>query len=327
MTQLQSKIVRKFEFPDLFFQTCSSRLLAISYNQPKFCSGATWKLNASTFVGSSVVKSDLFGIFINTNDTVHVTNGVNGQILIWPNSNNNQTLRILDGWNSTHSLFVTINSDIYVNGGYLYRNITKWIENTNSSAFIMNVQGPCSGLFVSIDDSLYYSMYDFHVVIKTSLNNNASTTKVVAGTGCSGITSNMLYNPQGIFVHTNLSLYVADCGNDRIQLFQYEESNGTTIAGNGAPGTIVLHCPSSIVFDGDEYLFIVDQNNHRIVGSEPNGFRCLVGCSGNGGSTSDKLMNPLSMALDSHGNIFVTDRGNNRVQKFTLATNSCGKCS
>jgi hypothetical protein len=136
---------------------------------------------------------------------------------------------------------------------------------------------------------------------------------------------NMLYYPQGIFVDINFNLFVADCYNHRIQNFQSGQSNGITIAGNGAPQTITLNYPTSVVLDANGYLFIVDCNNNRIVASGSTGFRCVVGCSGASGSASDQLSHPQTMAFDSYGNIFVTDYLNNRTQKFLLATNSCSK--
>jgi hypothetical protein len=306
---------------------CSFCLLAVSYNQPKFCSNALWEPNATTFTNNTTVLSEPYGIFVDTNDTVYVPDRENGRILLWFNGSNNVTTTILDGVNLTFSLFVTIHGDIYVDNGYLNKTVDKWIWNANTSVIAMHVSGTCYDLFVDINDTLYCSMADFHQVVATSLNSNLNTTKIVAGTGCPGLTQNMLYNPQGIFVHINLSLYVADCGNDRIQVFQYEQLNAITIVGNGAPDNIGLDCPSGVVLDANNYLFIVDQYNNRIVGSEANGFRCLAGCSGIAGSASNQLYNPQSMAFDSHGNMFVTDRNNNRIQKFILATNSCGKCN
>ena len=63
--------------------------------------------------------------------------------------------------------------------------------------------------------------------------------------------------------------------------------SGTVVVGSGASRTIDLQCPSGIVLDADGYLFISDYSNHRIVGSGPSGFRCLVGCSGMNGSAAN----------------------------------------
>jgi DNA-binding beta-propeller fold protein YncE len=145
---------------------------------------------------------------------------------------------------------------------------------------------------------------------------------IAAGNGSPGSSSYMLDSPRGIFVNINFDLYVADCNNNRIQLFRTGQSNGTTKVENGM---ISLNCPTGVVLDADNYLFIVDSNNHRIIGSGPNGFRCVAGCSGSNGSSANHLFYPQSMAFDSYGNIFVTDRNNNRIQKFNYETVSCGE--
>jgi hypothetical protein len=76
--------------------------------------------------------------------------------------------------------------------------------------------------------------------------------------------------------------------------------------------------------DAQKYLFIVDSLNHRIVGSGPNGFRCLVGCYGFG-SQSNQLNVPFSLSFDRSGNMFVTDQGRRRIQKFEYLENSSCK--
>jgi hypothetical protein len=190
----------------------------------------------------------------------------------------------------------------------------------------MNVNGACVGLFVDINDTLYCSMFNYHQVIKKWLNGNTTTSTIAAGTGVASSASDALDNPQGIFVNINFDLYVADYLNSRIQLFQSGQLNGITVAGNGSTNlTISLNGPTGIVLDADNYLFIVDQSNNRIVGSGPNGFQCLVGCSGQG-SASNQLSGPATLSFDSSGNMYVTDAGNNRIQKFVLLTNGCGKC-
>ena len=55
-----------------------------------------------------------------------------------------------------------------------------------------------------------------------------------------GSASDRLADPQGIFVDIDFNLYVADNGNNRIQLFLPGQLNATTVAGIGAPGTITL---------------------------------------------------------------------------------------
>lgn len=157
------------------------------------------------------------------------------------------------------------------------------------------------------------------------MNDNPNIISVIAGNETAGSTSDMLNNPRGIFFDVQSNLYVADSSNNRIQSFKSGQRNGTTVAGSGATGTITLSNPTSVVLDADGYLFIVDENNHRIIGSGPTGFRCVAGCSGISGNESTQLNAPLNLRFDPYGNLFVVDRGNKRIQKFFLATNSCGK--
>jgi hypothetical protein len=223
--------------------------------------------------------------------------------------------------------FVTINGDVYIGSAYpyyyWYYYVIKWTINTTSNILYSNTGQECTGIFVDVSNTLYCSITDLHEVTKIWLGDSTNTWTTVAGTGSYGSTASMLYSPRGIFVDINFDLYVADFYNNRIQLFQLGQSNALTVAGNGVSGTITLYYPSGVVLDADKYLFIVDHNNNRIVAEGSNGFRCLFGCSG-GGSASNQLSYPYSMAFDSYGNIFVADSSNNRIQKFILATNSCG---
>jgi hypothetical protein len=156
------------------------------------------------------------------------------------------------------------------------------------------------------------------------IGNNTST--IAAGNGSNGSASNMLSEPYGIFVDINFDLYVADCLNNRIQVFQPGNLTGTTTVGNGSKKGINLSYPTGVVLDADGNLFVVDSCNHRILLSGLNGFRCLVGCS-NTGSGSDRLDYPATLSFDSYGNMFVADTGNSRIQKFILLVNSCSKCT
>jgi DNA-binding beta-propeller fold protein YncE len=160
----------------------------------------------------------------------------------------------------------------------------------------MNICQQCWDLFININNVLYCSLSERHQIIAKSLNNDLNLLTIVGGTGSAGLTSNTLHNPRGIFVDTTLNLYVADCGNDRIQLFQSGKLSATTIVGN-----------------------------NRIVGSNANGFGCIIGCSGSSGSASYELNHPWAISFDSYGDIFISDQGNNRIQKFSVMTDPSGK--
>jgi hypothetical protein len=283
-----------------------------------------WNSNGITFANESIVGVSPNAIFINTNNTIYVANKQK-QILVW-NEGREIPLKIIDSnFTDPLSLFVASNGDIYIDDGEENGRVQKWISTKETFATVMNVSSSCYGLFVDIKDNLYCSMFYHHRVVKRCLNDPVMTPVIVAGTDIEGSASNELRLPRGIFVDVNLDLYVADWGNNRVQLFQSGQSNGITVAGSKSPyPTITLDYPTGISLDAEKYLFIVDQQSHRIVGSGPNGFRCLVGCYGPG-SQSNQLNLPFSFSFDRSGNMFVIDQVNSRIQKFLLMENSFGK--
>jgi len=237
-----------------------------------------------------------------------------GQILICPNNNVDPNIVLYGNLSGIASMFVTSNGNIYAVNGNSVNVFVKSVSYSNISISVMANSASCMGLFVDISNSLYCSIDIQHQVFKKWLNDNTSVGTRIAGTGSQGSASNLLNNPNGIFVDTNFDLYVADYWNHRIQLFRLGQSNGITVAGNTSLNlTISLYCPSNVILDRNKYLFISDSRNNRIIGSDENGFRCIIRCSG--GS------NTRSIAFDSFGNLYVVDQGNNRIQKFTLLLN------
>ena len=271
-----------------------------------------------TFADNFIVGTNPYGLFIDTNNSIYSMNRDNGKIFIWMNNSNDPTFTLSTPFSSNvFSMFVTTNGLIYLGDGKSIKQITKSnqiIEISSISDYILSV-------FIAINNIFYCSINGLHKVVKKSLDDISSTTTTVAGNGTQGSSSKLLNGPFGIFVDTNFDLYVADCGNNRIQLFRLGETNGTTVAGStSANPTISLSAPRYAILDGNKYLFITDLNN-RIIGSDENGFRCIVACSMSSGATSNQLSYPLSIAFDSFGNLFVADQSNNRIQKFRLLSN------
>ena len=296
-----------------------------SYNQPKLSPCATWNPNAITFANSTFVGTQPRGIHVDINNTLYMTARSLNQILVWPEGSDTPTRFISGNLNIPYGIFVTINGDIYVDNGEVNGRVDKWSLNANSSVAVMNVTSRCMYLFVDINQTLYCANDYKHQVVKLSLTSGSNIPIIIAGNGTLGSLPHMLHLPNGIFVDRKFNLYVADYGNNRIQLFRSGQQNGITVVGNGALGTVTLHNPTGVILDADDYLFIVDHSNHRIIRSGPFGYSCLLGCASGSGVASKQLNYPWRLSFDSHGNLFVVDNGNNRIQKFLLTTNSCGK--
>ena len=296
----------------------------ISYNQPKLDPLTVWNPNGITFADNNTIGLSPYGIFINQHNTIYVPNRYTTSIKIWSNESVNSTTIISAGSSGYHAIFVASNNDMYIaSKTHPSPQITRWNSNTNNSDVAVYMSSYSFGLFIDINNTLYFSIRDQHHVLSRSLASSSNTLTVVAGTSCSGSSMNMLNQPHGITVDTNFDLYVADAGNNRIQLFRLGSRNGITVAGSGSTNvTITLKYPLSVILDADKYLFIADRDNHRIIGSGPFGFRCIIGCSSLAGSTSDKLNSPPTIAFDSYGNIYATDENNNRIQKFLRLNNT-----
>lgn len=312
----------------LFFITIGhyySPLSGVSYNQPWICPSGIWNDTATTFVGTSVVGSNPINIFLDNTNALYLFNPGDGLIQMWSTENDTPTRNLSTTFAKVSDIFVANDGDIYVaneNNGQ----VIKWELKQTNSISVVNFSASCYSLFIDTNNTLYCSIDDQHQVRKISLiNSNTSVSILAAGTGTSGSSSTTLNSPRGIFVSDGFNLYVADCGNDRIQLFRFGQLNATTIAGSAVSGTISLNCPTDVILDADDYLFISDTNNHRIVGSKSSGFQCLVGCYGRHGAGADEFNHPRGLAFDSFGNLFVVDKDNDRIQKFLSINNTCSK--
>ncbi|CAF1443540.1 unnamed protein product, partial [Adineta steineri] len=95
----------------------------------------------------------------------------------------------------------------------------------------------------------------------------ASSGQFIAGTpGTSGSNATSLNAPAGIRVDRFLNMFIVDFGNHRVQMFCYNNTTATTIAGNGTAGNSAtqLNNPKGIAFDSSMNLYVSDTVNRRI---------------------------------------------------------------
>ncbi|CAF1327146.1 unnamed protein product, partial [Adineta steineri] len=295
----------------------------ISYNQPKLCPNVNWSEHGITFVNSSTLSSSALGIFIDLNDTIYVSDYSINKILIWSNQSISLQQKSVVSLYQYTSLFVTLNGDIYFENGNKTGRVEKFTSNSIKSEFVANFSGNCRGLFVDIQNSLYCSINSEHRVAKVLLDNDHHTITIVAGTNSSGSKSYQLNGPWGIFIDINFNLYVADAHNNRIQFFRRGELNGTTVAGNKTPNNLVLEHPTDVILDGDGFLYVADNDHHRIIQVRKDEYQCISSCKMKSGLASNQLNKPYSLRFDSFGNLYVTDEFNHRIQKFDILNNSC----
>jgi len=146
--------------------------------------------------------------------------------------------------------------------------------------------------------------------------------------GSQGANPGQFYSPRNVAVGPEGSLYVADSGNHRIQVF---DSEGTFLRqwGSMGPGEGQFNEPWGIAVDENGDVYVADTWNHRIQVFDSEGqflrkwgfFATTDGQLGQ----ENGLWGPRAIAVDPEGNLYVTDTGNKRVQKFNSLGNFLGQ--
>jgi DNA-binding beta-propeller fold protein YncE len=167
--------------------------------------------------------------------------------------------------------------------------------------------------------------------------------------GSYGTSDGQFANPFGIAAGADGRVYVADCGNDRIQVFT---SGGVYVAQWGAlwtvdvavdaSGTVYASGPyaaqlsrftadgipllpgwslpggsyiTGIGVDADGNVYLADAEQHRILKYAGSGE--LVTQWGSYGTGDGQFNCPWDVAVDPSGNVYVADINNRRIQRFT----------
>lgn len=173
-----------------------------------------------------------------------------------------------------------------------------------------------------------YIADEYQSMVVRKLLKNSTISTVVAGTlNVSGSSNIQLNFPQAAHVDGNGNLYVSDCDNQRIQKYINGSTNGITIAGiTGSSGNALsqLNAPRYFAFDEtDTYMYISDQNNHRVIRFSTNSTSgqdgIIVAGNGTSGNTSTTLNIPWGVeyqpALST--DLFIGNWGGHTIMRWT----------
>ncbi|CAF3229319.1 unnamed protein product [Rotaria sp. Silwood2] len=150
-------------------------------------------------------------------------------------------------------------NNIYIVNQYCHW-VTEWSRNSANATRILVGTGIAGN-----NNCSNHRIQLFNLTINTS---NIGIT--VAGGNGPGVAMNQLQSPNGVWVsRIDRTIYVADTGNHRIQMWLANTTTDSKIAGNstGQMGTNAseLRNPWSVVLDRNENnLYVSDTGNHRI---------------------------------------------------------------
>ena len=135
--------------------------------------------------------------------------------------------------------------------------------------------------------------------------------------GISGFDVDHFFQPFGVAFDLSGKIYVADCGNNRVQIFSKQGVWGATLGTGSGTGDYEFNCPSGVAVDSSGNIYVSDGNNHRVQVFDSNRlYVATIGVSGEPGSDNSHLDWPNDVEVDASGNIYVADTFNSRVQIF-----------
>ena len=293
---------------------------AVSYNQPNLSACTEWNSTDTGSLIDSSIKLNAQTLFIDKQNTIYITHRYTNYLFQLSLDNSSLTGRIVNGIERIDGLFVLTENDIYVNQVF---EVYRLIAANNTVEPVAKYCRGCYHIFIAINNVIYCSIGFSHIVITKSLHNDSNIVTIVAGVGVRGSNENMLNNPHGIFVNTNLDLYVADRENDRIQLFHPGEINGKTVVARNDTSFCQLIKPIGIILDGNDQLYIVLAYNYGIFRQTRYGCRCIASCSSTSSNLIHQSLDIKNIAFDRFGNIYVTSLDNPYIRKVSLSNNIC----
>lgn len=154
-------------------------------------------------------------------------------------------------------------------------------------------------------------------VYTTTITGTLVFSVTIGETGVSGADNDHFDQPHHIAIDDNDHLYVADAGNDRVQIFDSTHVYVATIGVSGESGSDNAHFnwPTG-VHVGSGRIYVADRENWRVQIFDQ-ATRSYQGTIGTGWGWGDNQFAwPLDVTTDSAGNVYVADHVNHRIQKF-----------
>ncbi len=203
------------------------------------------------------------------------------------------------------------------------------------------------GIAVDAEDGVYIPDGNCRILYYSPGSTTASRVYGQGGSFTSGtcnnggITASSIGGVGGVNVDRAGGVYLVDATNNRILYYPSGSTTASRVYGQGGSFTVgtantggissdSLSFPRMASADPSGGLYIVDQNNHRILyyasGSSVatrvygQGGNFASAVQNNGGVSAGSISTPIGVHADSSGGVYIGDSGNNRVLYFAAGS-------
>ncbi|CAF4403676.1 unnamed protein product [Rotaria magnacalcarata] len=224
-------------------------------------------------------------VAVDSNGSVYVTDTFNYRVSLWTSGSSSGVIiagtGISGSTNNTLDIVYGVARD--PNSGTLYlsdtgnHRVMRYLSGASSGTVVAGGNGaglsvtqlsnPIGLYFDSFTNSLIIANYGANNIVRWVIGSQNWT--LVAGNmqGLSGTNSSELNQPTDVTLDPMGNIYVVDMGNNRIQFYSNDQSDGTTIAGvtsSNGNNSLLLNNAYSLALDNQLNLYVADTYNHRI---------------------------------------------------------------
>ncbi len=196
-----------------------------------------------------------------------------------------------------------------------------WSIIAASGLAVGNVNAPQGLAYNPLIDSLYIADTGNNRIQVVSNASSAAPITSVFANATAGTMVGQVNQPQAVAIDLSGQVYVADTGNNRIQVNTNGLSSGWAIFAGADAGTSIgkMNSPRGIYVTSTNQVYVADTGNNRIqvnTNGLANGWIMFM----SPGIATGSVNAPQGVTVALSGNAFIGDTGNNRIQKKSIST-------